>query len=115
MTSPAWIALRTVGCRPSMWPAGLPVLTVTLGDWQAGQMALETAQLRKKLPIVRLAVAAVVVALVGFLVLREIGMQRLVQWFDLFVTAIRDMGPWVFFAAMTILPAVGAPLMAFNL
>src|SRR5688572_4360309 len=78
-------------------------------------MSLETAQLKKKLPIVRLAIAGVVMAIIGLVVLREIGMVRLVAWFDLFVTAIRDMGPWVFFAAMTILPAIGAPLMAFNL
>ena len=78
-------------------------------------MSLETAQLQKKLPIVRLAIAGVVVAIIGLVVLREIGMVRLVAWFDLFVTAIRDMGPWVFFSAMTVLPAMGAPLMAFNL
>ncbi|MGH7946774.1 MAG: TVP38/TMEM64 family protein, partial [Opitutaceae bacterium] len=65
--------------------------------------------------VVRLAVAGVLLAAVGILVLREIGMQRLVAWFDLFVTTIRNLGPWVFFAAMTVLPAVGAPLMAFNL
>ena len=69
----------------------------------------------RKLPVLRLALAGVLVAVIGVLVLREIGFQRLVQWFDLFVEAIRDMGPWVFFGAMVILPAVGAPLMAFNL
>jgi uncharacterized membrane protein YdjX (TVP38/TMEM64 family) len=69
----------------------------------------------RKLPIVRLTIAAVVVGIIGLIVLREIGIARLVQWFDLFVEAIRDMGPWVFFGAMIILPAVGAPLMAFNL
>jgi uncharacterized membrane protein YdjX (TVP38/TMEM64 family) len=90
-------------------------LTALRGGGQAGAMSLETAQLKKKLPIVRLAIAGLLVAAVGLLVLREIGMVRLIAWFDLFVTAIRDMGPWVFFAAMTILPAVGAPLMAFNL
>jgi uncharacterized membrane protein YdjX (TVP38/TMEM64 family) len=70
---------------------------------------------KKKLPIARLAIAAVVIGIVGLLVLREIGMQRLVEWLDLFIAAIRDMGPWIFFAAMAVLPAAGAPLMAFNL
>jgi uncharacterized membrane protein YdjX (TVP38/TMEM64 family) len=42
-------------------------------------------------------------------------MVRLVASLDLLVATIRDMGPWVFFTAMMILPAMGAPLMAFNL
>jgi uncharacterized membrane protein YdjX (TVP38/TMEM64 family) len=78
-------------------------------------MSVATTLQKKKLPIVRLTIAGVVLAAVGLLVLREIGMQRLIAWFDLFVTAIRDLGPWVFFAAMAVLPAFGAPLMAFNL
>jgi uncharacterized membrane protein YdjX (TVP38/TMEM64 family) len=78
-------------------------------------MSIEAAKLKKKLPVIRLAVAVVVAGIVGLLVLREIGMPRLIEWFDFFVTTIRDMGPWVFFAAMTVLPAMGAPLMAFNL
>jgi uncharacterized membrane protein YdjX (TVP38/TMEM64 family) len=91
------------------------VLTVLRDDWQAGPMSVETTLLKKKLPIVRLAIAGVLAAVIGLLVLREIGMQRLIEWFDLFVMAIREMGPWVFFAAMIVLPAMGAPLMAFNL
>ena len=75
----------------------------------------EVAPQKRKLPIIRLAVAAVVVAVVCLLVLREVGVARLIEWFDLFVATIRDMGPWVFFAAMVVLPAIGAPLMAFNL
>jgi uncharacterized membrane protein YdjX (TVP38/TMEM64 family) len=78
-------------------------------------MSLEAALLKKKLPIMRLAIAGVLLAVVGLIVLREIGMTQLIAWFDLFVNAIRDLGPWVFFTAMTILPALGAPLMAFNL
>lgn len=70
---------------------------------------------RKKLPILTLAIGGAVLAVIGVLALREIGVARLVQLFDQFVAIIRDMGPWVFFSAMTILPAVGAPLMAFNL
>src|SRR5688500_7812302 len=66
----------------------LPLLTASRSGGQAGAMSLETAQLKKKLPIVRLAIAGVLVAVVGLLVLREIGMVRLIAWFDLFVTAI---------------------------
>lgn len=78
-------------------------------------MSAETPLPRKKLPILKLAIVGVVLAIVGLVALREIGLARLVELFDQFVAMIRDMGPWVFFTAMTILPAMGAPLMAFNL
>jgi uncharacterized membrane protein YdjX (TVP38/TMEM64 family) len=70
---------------------------------------------KRKLPIVRLAIAGVFLGALGVLVLREIGMVRLVASLDLLVATIRDLGPWVFFTAMMVLPAMGAPLMAFNL
>jgi uncharacterized membrane protein YdjX (TVP38/TMEM64 family) len=91
------------------------VLTVRGVGRQAVSMSAVTASTRKKLPIARLAIAAVVCGVIGLLALREIGVQRLVEWLDLFIVAIRDMGPWIFFAAMAVLPAAGAPLMAFNL
>lgn len=78
-------------------------------------MSGELVKPRHKLPIVKLAIVGVVLAVLGVLILREVGLTRLVELFDLFVATIRDLGPWVFFSAMTILPAVGAPLMAFNL
>jgi uncharacterized membrane protein YdjX (TVP38/TMEM64 family) len=49
------------------------------------------------------------------LVLREIGADRLIAWLDEFVGIIRDMGPVAFFAAMTILPACGFPMLAFTI
>lgn len=82
---------------------------------QAAGMSAETPLPKKKLPILKLAIVGVVLGAVGILVLREIGVARLVALFDQLVGVIRDMGPWVFFIAMTILPAMGAPLMAFNL
>ena len=86
------------------------------GHWQAGLMSsVETMPYRRKLPFVRLALTGVVLGMAGVWILQEIGMVRLVAWLDLFVMTIRDLGPWVFFAAMMVLPAVGAPLMAFNL
>jgi uncharacterized membrane protein YdjX (TVP38/TMEM64 family) len=78
-------------------------------------MSAETPLPKKKLPLLKLAAVGVVLAVVGVVALREIGLTRLVAMFDQFVAMIRDMGPWVFFTAMTILPAMGAPLMAFNL
>lgn len=78
-------------------------------------MSLETTLPKKKIPVLRLAIAAVVLAVVGIFLLREVGLARLVEWFDHFVAFIRDLGPWVFFTAMALLPAAGAPLSAFNL
>lgn len=78
-------------------------------------MSVEKPVPKKKIPILKLAIVGIVLAIVGVLALREIGLARLVALYDQFVGIIRDMGPWVFFSAMTILPAVGAPLMAFNL
>jgi len=78
-------------------------------------MSADATVPKRKLPILKLVIVGLVLAVVSLLALREIGVARLVELFDQFVGIIRDMGPWVFFTAMAILPAVGAPLMAFNL
>ena len=78
-------------------------------------MSADATVPKRKLPILKLVIVGLVLGVVGVLALREIGLARLVELFDQFVGIIRDMGPWVFFTAMAILPAVGAPLMAFNL
>ena len=78
-------------------------------------MSADATVPKRKLPILKLVIVGLVLAVVGVLALREIGLARLVELYDQFVGIIRDMGPWVFFTAMAILPAVGAPLMAFNL
>lgn len=78
-------------------------------------MSLPTTFPAKKIPVVKLAIGAVALAVVCVLVLREVGVARLVEWFDLFVGLIRDLGPWAFFTAMVILPAAGAPMTAFTL
>lgn len=86
------------------------------GHWQAAAMSsVEALPLKRKLPVVRLALVGFVLGMAGVWLLREIGMVRLLAWLDLFILTIRDLGPWVFFAAMMVLPAMGAPLMAFNL
>lgn len=57
------------------------------------------------------AVAVGVVAMAGLLLAKQFGvgeqMHRCVHYF-------RDAGPWPFFIAMTVLPAVGFPLSIFN-
>ncbi len=77
-------------------------------------MSAELPVPKKKLPILKLAIVGLVLAGLGVVALREIGVARLVGLFDQLVAVIRDMGPWVFFSAMVILPAMGAPLMVFN-
>ena len=56
-------------------------------DRQAGAMSAETPLPRKKLPILKLAIVGVVVAVTGAVALREIGVARLVELFDQFVFA----------------------------
>ena len=85
-------------------------------DGQARTMTLDTTlPPARKLPVVKIAIAAVVLAVVGVLLLRSVGLARLVEWLDQFIALIRDLGPWVFFTGMALLPAVGAPMSAFTL
>jgi len=72
------------------------------------------APTRKKLPLVPLAVAAVVVLAGAWLVLRELHLNPIALK-DRMMDLVRGAGPWVFFAAEAVLPALGAPLIAFNL
>lgn len=67
---------------------------------------------KKKLPIAKLAIAGVVLAVGAVLVLRGVDVKGLK---DQVFALIRDAGPITFFAAMAVLPAVGAPLMAFTI
>jgi uncharacterized membrane protein YdjX (TVP38/TMEM64 family) len=74
---------------------------------QARRMSLPSADVsveKKKLPIVKLAVAAVVLLLAAALVLRGVDLPTLR---DRTFAVVRDLGPVVFFGAMLILPAVG--------
>lgn len=65
----------------------------------------------KKL-IVKLAVLGVLVVIAGVLVLHGVNLR---VWVLRGMAIIRQAGPWAFFSAMAILPAFGAPLMAFAL
>ena len=67
---------------------------------------------KKKLPVLKLAVLAAAVLVAAVLVMRGVD---LVAVKDRGLTLIRDAGPVVFFAAMTILPAVGVPMLAFTI
>jgi uncharacterized membrane protein YdjX (TVP38/TMEM64 family) len=67
---------------------------------------------KRPLPIVPLAVLAVVLLAAAVLVLRGVDLRG---WIERGIGAIRDMGPVAFFAAMTILPAFGVPLLAFTI
>lgn len=78
-------------------------------------MSLEAVPQKKKLPVVKLAITGVVLVVVAALVLREVGVERLLGWLDQLVALIRGMGPWVFFGAMAILPAAGVPMLAFTI
>jgi uncharacterized membrane protein YdjX (TVP38/TMEM64 family) len=60
----------------------------------------------------KLGAAAVVVLVAGVLVARGLDLMGLVQRG---LAVIRDAGPVAFFAAMALLPAVGAPISAFSL
>jgi uncharacterized membrane protein YdjX (TVP38/TMEM64 family) len=75
-------------------------------------MTPEEPRARRKLPLVKLAMAAAVVAGAGFLVLRGVNYRDLGEHG---FSYIRAAGPWVFFSAAAILPAFSAPLSAFSL
>lgn len=67
---------------------------------------------KKKLPIAKLAVVAVVLLGAAVLLLRGVDLFALK---DRVMTAIRDAGPVVFFLAMLLLPAAGVPMLAFTI
>jgi uncharacterized membrane protein YdjX (TVP38/TMEM64 family) len=75
-------------------------------------MLPEETLTRKKLPVAKLAVAAVVLAVGAALVLRGMNLQALAERA---VALMRSVGPWAFFAGFAVLPAVGAPLSAFTI
>jgi uncharacterized membrane protein YdjX (TVP38/TMEM64 family) len=72
---------------------------------------------KKKLPLAKLAIAAGVVALIGAVVLYFIGWRtaydEVVRWFDAALTVMADAGPVIYFLAMAIIPAFGAPMFPF--
>ncbi|MDB6092582.1 MAG: hypothetical protein JWM32_144 [Verrucomicrobia bacterium] len=66
----------------------------------------------KKLPLFKLALVAGVIVVGAVLVLRGLDLRA---WVDRGMLAVREAGPWIFFAAMTLLPSAGFPLMFFTI
>jgi len=76
-------------------------------------MSLSSGALeKKKLPWVKLALGLVVLAAGAVLVVRGVDLGGMI---DQGMAAVRAAGPLAFFFAMAVLPAVGAPLLIFNL
>lgn len=67
---------------------------------------------KKKLPIVKLAIVAVVLVVAAVLLLRGVDIGALK---DRVMGMMRDAGPVVFFTAMLLLPAAGVPMLAFTI
>jgi uncharacterized membrane protein YdjX (TVP38/TMEM64 family) len=67
---------------------------------------------KRKLPLMKLSILALVVAVAGFLVLRGMDYRALGERG---MALIRGAGPWTFFSGIAVLPAIGAPLSAFTI
>ena len=66
----------------------------------------------KKGLLIKLAGAAVLLLVVAVLLLRGVNLKT---YWDAGMAMIQKAGPWMFFSAMAVLPAAGAPLLAFVL
>lgn len=75
-------------------------------------MPPEEPRAKRKLPLLKLALAVTAVGVVAFLVLRGVNYKDIGQHGFAY---IRAAGPWAFFSAAAILPAFSAPLSAFSL
>jgi uncharacterized membrane protein YdjX (TVP38/TMEM64 family) len=62
--------------------------------------------------LIKAVALALVLLAAGVLVVRGIDLRA---WVDQGMALIRSAGPWVFFGAMAVLPAFGAPLLAFTI
>jgi uncharacterized membrane protein YdjX (TVP38/TMEM64 family) len=82
-------------------------------------MSSEVPLKQRKLPIAKLAIAGALLVAVGVVLLLGVEMRplldRVIDVADTVVAAIREAGAFVFFAAMAVLPALGAPLSVFSL
>lgn len=82
-------------------------------------MVSPTPAPKKKLPLAQLAIASLVLIAIAATVLYFVGWRTAwdegKQWFSATMDAIASAGPLIFFSAMAILPAIGAPTLAFAL
>jgi uncharacterized membrane protein YdjX (TVP38/TMEM64 family) len=75
-------------------------------------MSSEAPREKRKLPLIKLSVAAVVLVGAVLLALRGVNLRALgLQGLDF----IRGAGPWAFFTGAAVLPAFGAPLSVFTI
>lgn len=86
-------------------------LTVRGAGRHRGAMAAPDAR-KKKALLIKLGVAAIVLIAGAVLLLRGVDLRGALE---AFFAAIRSAGPVVFFTAMAILPALGAPMSAFTI
>jgi uncharacterized membrane protein YdjX (TVP38/TMEM64 family) len=92
-------------------------LTVLRGRRQADAMSMPTLPPKKKLPLARFAIVAAVIVVVLAVVLQLVGWRT--AWdesrriFAVTLQLVSDAGPAVFFSAMAVLPAIGAPMAPF--
>jgi uncharacterized membrane protein YdjX (TVP38/TMEM64 family) len=75
-------------------------------------MSFELAEKKRKLPVMKLVGAAIIGLVVAIFLLRGVEPRVVI---DRGMAMIREAGPWVFFTAMTVLPAVGIPLSIFTI
>src|SRR5436190_274616 len=75
-------------------------------------MSSDIATPKKKLPLLKIGVVLLVLAVGAFFVLRGVNIREL---FDRAMDRIRDAGPTAFFTAMALVPALGVPVTAFTL
>lgn len=75
-------------------------------------MSLDIPPPKKRLPVVKLTIVGIVLLGLGVMVLRGVDVRAALQ---AFMDLIRQVGPWGFFGAMVVLPAVGAPMSAFTI
>ncbi len=87
------------------------VLTLSGARRQARPMSSEEPEKKRRLPWVKIALAALVLLTVAVVVLRGLDLKALAVRG---MAEIREAGPWVFFGAMAILPAFGMPMSIFT-
>ena len=87
-------------------------LTVARRGGQARGMSSEPVAEKKKLPVIKIVVGLIVLAVAAVFLLRGVNLR---EWIEQAMTLIRGAGPLAFFSAMAILPGLGVPVMPFHL
>lgn len=87
-------------------------LTVLRSRRTLTNMSTDVVPQKRRLPFVKLAIVGIVLLGAAVLALRGVDLRATLQGF---MAVIRQVGPWGFFGAMVILPALGAPMSAFTI